>query len=344
MKAIEHPKAFWESDNPVLLQDEFGFETDTGRKKLGDGITAWNDLGWYIQEEIFTTASGTDDYTADLILNRIKGYFKGLILSVEFTNKNTGASTFNFNSFGAKLIKKNASETLIAGDIKAGGIYDLFYDGTNFQIESGTGIVITTPTLKEVLTEGNDGGGLQIKNIADPTDAQDGATKKYADDLVTGLWDDRGNYDASGNTYPTSGGSGGGGAILKGDIWTISVAGTLGGNAVTAGDTVRALIDTPGQTAANWAIAENNIGYVPENSANKETGSTLTDSTTKYPSSHTVKAITDLLAPLASPALTGNPTAPTQSANNNSENLATTAYVDSKQISGSNLFLYTFAA
>lgn len=37
-----------------------------------------------------------------------------------------------------------------------------------------------------------------------------------------------------------------------------------------------------------------------------------------------------LLAPLASPALTGNPTAPTQSAGNNSTRLATTAYVDSK--------------
>lgn len=35
-----------------------------------------------------------------------------------------------------------------------------------------------------------------------------------------------------------------------------------------------------------------------------------------------------LLAPLASPALTGNPTAPTQSAGNNSTRLATTAYAD----------------
>ncbi len=36
-----------------------------------------------------------------------------------------------------------------------------------------------------------------------------------------------------------------------------------------------------------------------------------------------------LLAPLASPALTGNPTAPTQGAGNNSTRLATTAYADS---------------
>ena len=39
----------------------------------------------------------------------------------------------------------------------------------------------------------------------------------------------------------------------------------------------------------------------------------------------------DLKAPLASPALTGNPTAPTQSAADNSTKIATTAYVDNSQ-------------
>jgi hypothetical protein len=82
---------------------------------------------------------------------------------------------------------------------------------------------------------------------------------------VVGLLDDRGNYSASGNTFPATGGSGTSGAILKGDLWTISVAGTLGGTAVSVGDVVRALVDTPGQTSTNWAIAENNIGYVPVN-------------------------------------------------------------------------------
>ena len=41
----------------------------------------------------------------------------------------------------------------------------------------------------------------------------------------------------------------------------------------------------------------------------------------------------DLKAPLASPALTGNPTAPTQSAGDNSTKLATTAYVDNSTAS-----------
>lgn len=78
--------------------------------------------------------------------------------------------------------------------------------------------------------------------------------KSYADGLVVGLWDDRGNWSAAGNTFPSSGGSGAAGAVLKGDIWTISVAGTMGGVIVATRQTVRATIDTPGQTLANWAI------------------------------------------------------------------------------------------
>lgn len=92
----------------------------------------------------------------------------------------------------------------------------------------------------------------------------------HAESLVVGLVDDRGNFDASGNAFPASGGSGTAGAVLKGDLWTVSVAGTLGGKAVTAGDLVRALVDAPWQTAGNWAVTENNIGYVPANSADKD--------------------------------------------------------------------------
>jgi hypothetical protein len=93
------------------------------------------------------------------------------------------------------------------------------------------------------------------------------SAQSYADSLVIGLLDDRGNYDASGNLFPTTGGSGTSGAIKKGDIWTISVAGTLGGHSVTAGDSIRALADAPGQTSASWAIMETNFGYTPLNSA-----------------------------------------------------------------------------
>lgn len=112
----------------------------------------------------------------------------------------------------------------------------------------------------------------------------------YADSLVVGLWDDRGNYNASTNLFPATGGSGSAGAVKKGDIWTVSVIGTLEGVAVSLGDTVRALVDTPGQTEGNWAVAEANLGYTPENVVNKDTDGTLAaNSDTKYASQKAVK-------------------------------------------------------
>lgn len=97
------------------------------------------------------------------------------------------------------------------------------------------------------------------------------SAQTYADGAVTNLWKDQGSFDASGNAFPTASNTNPVvSSIKKGFIWTISVAGTIGGQAVNIGDTVRALINSPGQTTANWAIGENNIGYVPENTANKD--------------------------------------------------------------------------
>lgn len=90
------------------------------------------------------------------------------------------------------------------------------------------------------------------------------SAKSYAESLVVGLWDDRGSYDASTNLFPSTGGSGTSGAILKGDIWTISVAGTLGGTAVAQNQTVRAMIDAPGQVAGNWAISLSGMAMIDD--------------------------------------------------------------------------------
>lgn len=100
------------------------------------------------------------------------------------------------------------------------------------------------------------------------------SAQTYADGLVTSILKDQGNYDASSNTFPVASNTNPVvGTVKKGFLWTISVPGTLGGVAVTSGDVVRALTDTPGQTSSNWVVTENNIGYVPENSANKNQNS-----------------------------------------------------------------------
>lgn len=124
---------------------------------------------------------------------------------------------------------------------------------------------------------------------------------EYADGLVVGLWDDRGAYtvNAAGNiNYPSSAGSGVAGALMKGDIFTVAGAvtgvSTVNNIAVNNGDTVRALVDNPSTTNnAHWAIAENNIGYVPENTANKTTNTDLSGAAGTYPDTPTVKSYID---------------------------------------------------
>jgi len=47
---IQHKRdtaANWTSNNPTLAAGEFGFETDTGKLKLGDGSTAWSSLNYF---------------------------------------------------------------------------------------------------------------------------------------------------------------------------------------------------------------------------------------------------------------------------------------------------------
>jgi len=48
--------AEWISRNPILAQGELGFESDTGKLKIGDGITAWISLAYV---SALTTADGS---------------------------------------------------------------------------------------------------------------------------------------------------------------------------------------------------------------------------------------------------------------------------------------------
>ncbi len=69
-------------------------------------------------------------------------------------------------------------------------------------------------------------------------------------------YNSRGGYDASTGIFPSTGGSGGGGAIMAGDLWSISIAGSIYGVYCAVGTRVRCINDTPGQDPINWLIGE----------------------------------------------------------------------------------------
>jgi hypothetical protein len=51
--------AQWTSANPTLASAEFGYETDTGKFKIGDGSTAWNSIGYKASGTVTSITAGT---------------------------------------------------------------------------------------------------------------------------------------------------------------------------------------------------------------------------------------------------------------------------------------------
>jgi hypothetical protein len=80
---------------------------------------------------------------------------------------------------------------------------------------------------------------------------------------TTGLLNNRGNYNASGNVFTTTGGSGIGGAIMNGDWFTISVKGFVYPDSLRVGYIIVAKNDNPGQTNNNWNIITTGIPSIP---------------------------------------------------------------------------------
>jgi hypothetical protein len=99
------------------------------------------------------TVSGTDTYTVTIpvtgLYSGVATYAAGDQFTLLFPNTNTGAATININSEGAKGIEKEGG-ALSAGDLIAGGIYRVAYDGTDFQIISGAGSGGGSGTLTSV--------------------------------------------------------------------------------------------------------------------------------------------------------------------------------------------------
>lgn len=139
MIGLSHSAAYWTSNNPTLSLNQIGQERDTNAIKIGDGVTVWNDLPYRDQPVSYSGASGTNTYVSQNVFGNVSGLYEGLKVRIKFTNANTGASTLNIG-FGATPIKKNGNQDLQNLDIIPNGIYDLTFDGTNWQIVINTAL------------------------------------------------------------------------------------------------------------------------------------------------------------------------------------------------------------
>lgn len=242
--------------NPVFLYGQVIVETDTNRNKIGDGTSTYTQLTYSEWQYEIVEAAGTDTYTGTFSSPYFLAYFPLMRIRVRFTNANTGAATINLNGLGAKAIRKTVSAALVSGDFLAGGIYELCYDGTNFQVLGSTSAGSAIPTLTQVLAAGNTTGANNIvvtgganRTISQTTGAQVLAVNFYQTYLE---WY---NFDGANLTY----------LDLFGNSFTINGGGSFPGAQYganySANYTARSLIDK-GYADATYAATGSGVTSV----------------------------------------------------------------------------------
>lgn len=115
----------WANANPTLAQGEFGVELDTGRIKIGDGVTAWNSLRY--ERPIESTSN-----TANTLVQRdADGNFAaGTITATLIGNASTAARL------------SSTRQIQLSTDITASGVFD---GSQNLNLNAELSLVQTLP-------------------------------------------------------------------------------------------------------------------------------------------------------------------------------------------------------
>ena len=83
--------------------------------------------------EYLGSVSGTDTITASAAVG-MSAYTVGQTFRFIAAGANTGATTININGIGAKAVTKAGANVLNPGDLISGAVYEVIYDGTQFQL------------------------------------------------------------------------------------------------------------------------------------------------------------------------------------------------------------------
>ena len=105
--------ANWTSANTVLSQGEQGYETDTGKMKIGDGSTAWTSLDYFVDSSAYATSSdvATKANTADLATVATSGSYDDLSDQPTIPSI-TGLATETYVDTAVSNLVDTAPETL----------------------------------------------------------------------------------------------------------------------------------------------------------------------------------------------------------------------------------------
>lgn len=168
-------------DVAVATSAEIITGTDNVKTVSANGLTSSRYLT-QAQAKIYAVATGTNTY-AVTFTPAFTAYSAGITLNVLFTNANTGAVTLNVDGLGAKAITKDNITALSAGDIKAGVVYSMTYDGTGFQCDCGE--VLNSDNLSGLFNANTARNNLGIQKLRITTGDQSTTSATATD--ITGL-------------------------------------------------------------------------------------------------------------------------------------------------------------
>jgi len=384
--------AQWTAADPILAAGEIGFETDTGKFKIGNGSSIWSALSYFADSQDFSSAN--------VVMNSEKGSANGVaplnadgLIPLAYMAKLIEGTSVNLDTFAEVATAIEALQEHEAATTQIHGITDTSDLVINSQLSSAI-------SVHNLLTENihgiEDTAELATKNYADTaaataassaqSTAQSFATTA-ANNAQSAAEDYADSVSSTGITAHNAVTTNVHGILDTADLAllsdvsdaqsaaedyadSVSSTGITAHNAVTTN--VHGILDTTQLATKAYAdAAASAVSDDLDSHANDTTGihgitdtsllvttdgsQTLTNKTLTSPVINTPTGITksdvglenvnntsdadkpistatqtalDLKAALASPALTGTPTAPTATAGTNTTQIATTAYAD----------------
>ena len=282
-------EAQWTSANPVLGAGEIGFETDTGKFKIGDGVNEWGDLAYFLNLD--ELGGSLDDYVP---LTQ-RGANNG-VATLDGTGNVPLAQLGNIIDGSPEAL--NTLNELAAAINDNPNFYESVADLTT-NVNTHTGLISNLTTDFNSLDSTVDGISTDLGNLITDFNSLDSAVDGISTDLgnlttdfnntVSGISTDLGNLTTDINELNT-------------DLGNLTTT-------VTNLDTNKASLESPTFTGTVTLPSTTSIGDVSATELGYINGVT-SDIQTQIDGKLATSTASSTYAPLSAPTFTGTVTLP----------------------------------